>query len=211
MPDQYHQYMQDKVLTQVLDTEDFQAFKIHRPGTRMGSTMITFTPEGIVIHGDLCPGQNGVISNFGYGLGWFSKKTSPDYLCSKFLQRGWHAELAQEELEDWVRAGGDPWGDEDSDPNSERVSGLLDIICRLDRGEIGQEGLCQELVDLYGDQGILDDGSPGWGYDPSEAGWLIAIQARFVELYKAEKNEPTDFSEGGDPGSDSGRTPGYHS
>jgi len=88
------------VLEQVLDTEKFKAFYLRPPsGGRMMSTLFVFTPEGIVIMGDLCPGNrggNGTVSVFGYSLGWFVEKLGGSYLCEKFLRKGWHAELAKE-------------------------------------------------------------------------------------------------------------------
>ncbi len=78
-----------------------------RPGSgRMMSTQILFTPEGIVISGDLCPrvGTRGVISDLGYGLNWFSGKLSNSYLCEKFFVVGWHRDLAEEELETMIKA-----------------------------------------------------------------------------------------------------------
>lgn len=99
--------LKDHTLEQVLDTEKFKAFYMRPPGGgRMMSTLFLFTPEGIVIMGDLCPGHsggNGVVSALGYGLRWFTEELSGDYLCQKFLQKGWHAELAREWCLDTAR------------------------------------------------------------------------------------------------------------
>lgn len=89
--------------------KDVEGFYMKRSAdSRMMSTLFLFTPEGIVILGDLRPGDNGVISDLGYGLDWFSGKLSERYLCEKFLQQGWHHEVAHERLkeiaDDW-RAG----------------------------------------------------------------------------------------------------------
>ena len=99
--------LEGHILEQVLDTQRFKAFKMKRPGSgRSMSTQILFTPEGIVISGDLCPrpGTRGVVSDLGYGLDWFSGRLSEGYLCEKFLQTGWHRELAEEELKRMVKA-----------------------------------------------------------------------------------------------------------
>ena len=99
--------LKSHILEQLLDTEKFKAFKMKRPGSgRSMSTQILFTPEGIVISGDLCPrgGTRGVISDLGYGLDWFSGRLSEDYLCEKFLVVGWHRALAEEELTQMIKA-----------------------------------------------------------------------------------------------------------
>ncbi len=99
--------LEGHILEQVLDTRRFKAFKMKRPDSgRMMSTQIMFTPEGIVISGDLCPrpGTRGVVSDLGYGLDWFSGKLSENYLCEKFFVVGWHRALAEEELKVMIKA-----------------------------------------------------------------------------------------------------------
>lgn len=100
--------IKDHVLEQVLDTERFKAFYMKYPGPpqRSMSTLIMFTPEGIVITGDLCPRMKtgGVISDLGYGLNWFSGRLSEGYLCEKFMQQGWYRELAEGDLRKMVKA-----------------------------------------------------------------------------------------------------------
>lgn len=89
--------LKDHTLEQVLDTPNFKAFYLRPPGGgRMMSTLIVFTPEGIVLMGDLTPGHHGNVSALGYGLSWFAGDLSGSYLCEKFLQKSWHAELAKE-------------------------------------------------------------------------------------------------------------------
>lgn len=66
---------------------------------RMQSTYFLFTPEGIIITGDLCPGndsRNSGVHAFGYDLHWFAGRLSESYLCEKFLTESWHADLAGE-------------------------------------------------------------------------------------------------------------------
>ena len=81
----YSKELSRHFLYQVVDTVDVQAYYLKRPGgSRCMSTYIMFTPEGIMITGDLCP-HYGVVSNHGYGVGWFSGQLSPSYLCKKFM------------------------------------------------------------------------------------------------------------------------------
>lgn len=88
--------LKNHVLEEVPGSEKLQGFYMTEPGQgRAMSTLILFTPEGIVLMGDLCPNLNGAVSVYGYNLGWFSKQLSEDYLCSKFLRQEWQPVLAQ--------------------------------------------------------------------------------------------------------------------
>ena len=209
----YHREMQDKELIQVLDTEKFAAFMLRKKdyAGRMCSTMITFTPEGIIIHGDLCPNHPGVISQLGYGLRWFSESMSGGYLCEKFLRHTWVAELAVRDLKAWLEDGGNPYGDKDEPLESDRLEQLQELIDYLEGGDANQYEFYDKLLEIYdpptyGLSGKMDsirrypdiivDGVPGWGYDPTAAGWLIAIQRRFAELYREMKDVQGVLEEG---------------
>lgn len=102
--DIYEDMLKNHYLEQVLDTEKFKAFYLREPGMgRMQSCLFMFTPEGIVICGDLCPGndsRNSGVHAYGYGLSWFSQGLSGSYLCEKFLTKEWHPELAVEDCRD---------------------------------------------------------------------------------------------------------------
>lgn len=91
----------DHVLEEI-PAGDLKAFYLKRPGTRMGSSLILFTPEGIVIAGDMTPGR-GALSAFGYGLSWFASELGWDYLCGKFLDKEWVPEYAVEYCRDAAR------------------------------------------------------------------------------------------------------------
>lgn len=101
--------LKDHVLEKVLDTDRFVGFYLRRPsGGRMMSSLLLFTPEGIILTGDLSTGRRGSISAFGYNLDWFASDLGEDYLCGKFLDKSWHADLAERELREeaaQVRAG----------------------------------------------------------------------------------------------------------
>lgn len=130
--------LKDHVLEQVLDTEKFKGFYLKPPGrTRMMSTLILFTPEGIIICGDLCPGNRGAnrgnVSAFGYALDWFASKLGEDYLCSKFLDKDWHEELAVRDLDRMAKEilrGGydDDYGKELSRASEERRAAFDDLL-----------------------------------------------------------------------------------
>jgi hypothetical protein len=101
--------MKDKILVPMDGGKDVQGFYLKPPqGGWVQSTMILFTKGGIVIMGDLCPGNDrrnsGVISTPGYGLDWFGKgKLSERYLCEKFLSsQVWQVEIAKKWLKEYI-------------------------------------------------------------------------------------------------------------
>ena len=100
----YDKIFENHYLEQVLDTDRFKAFYMRAPGLgRMESCLIMFSPEGINILGDLCPGndtRNSGVHAYGYGLDWFAGRLSWSYLCEKFLSKEWHRELAEEDCRD---------------------------------------------------------------------------------------------------------------
>lgn len=93
-------------LTRLTDTPGAQVYLMKPAVTMMGSTVFAFlkAPDDyIVITGDLAPCRNGVISNMGYGLGWFLRQSPSGYLCEKFLTQEFHPDLAREWLKEKVK------------------------------------------------------------------------------------------------------------
>jgi hypothetical protein len=169
------------------DYERLKAFYLKEPKHgRMGSCLILFTVEGIVIMGDLTPCQNGVISAYGYGLDWFAGQLSEDYLCSKFLTKEFVPELALQGFKERLL-------------EKRRLSGVrcpsLDdrFIDKFTAREAWEyvEGMMQdgmgrdEYYRLYCET-FNDSPECGYGYNRSDAAWLCAIQQRFSELYQAQ-------------------------
>lgn len=118
----YDEDLKNHYLEQVLDTPRFKAFYLKQPGMgRMQSCMIMFSPEGINILGDLCPGndkRNSGVHAGGYGLDWFAGKLSWSYLCEKFLTKEWHPELAIEDCRrraDEIMRGETSWFNHDEE------------------------------------------------------------------------------------------------
>jgi hypothetical protein len=151
--------------------------------TRMMSTLILFTVEGIVIMGDLTPSQNGVISAYGYGEGWFGSHKSPSYLCEKFLQKEFVPEYAIEcynrALAERVQEAIDAATEEGVEyahrkAHSEAARWIKDYADELDA-----KSFYDQWWEVFGD---TPDGA-GYGYNPSDAGWLCAIQEKFAELF----------------------------
>ena len=118
----YEEDLKNHYLEQVLDTPRFKAFYLKQPGMgRMQSCMILFSPEGINILGDLCPGndkRNSGVHAAGYGLDWFAGNLSWSYLCEKFLTKEWHQELAIEDCRrraDEIMRGETSWFNHDEE------------------------------------------------------------------------------------------------
>jgi hypothetical protein len=163
-------------LVTVVETEQVQAYYIKQLGTRIMSTLVTFTPEGIVLQGDFTPEQNGTVSCRNYGCDWFAGQLSSAYLCEKFLQHKWVKEVAVECLTDpesYLREGRD----------SQTIEELNRLAGYVDGGAIGGEGVHDRLTDL----GIDVETTPGWAYDPDEAASLVAIQRKFAELWAKQQ------------------------
>jgi hypothetical protein len=183
--------LKDHFLEAHVDTENLKAWYLRdgkQPKSRMMSTLILFTVEGIVIMGDLCPGQNGVISCLGYGLDWFSEHKSEHYLCEKFLSKTFVPEKAYRTLRESIleHRREEFWTKEKArelwDENEDRVASF------------GEPWNAHEFYDIYARYGLEYDGQ-GYGYDPSEAGWLCAIQQKFSESYLAQLAVTHDLQE----------------
>jgi hypothetical protein len=157
------------------DTPAVKVYRLAAPGTRMMSTQIAFTPEGIGIGGDFCPGGHGVWSAYGYGLNWFRGSLSGDYLASKFLTRGWVPEYAAASIREWA-------DDADTERTAEQREGLRELAGQVDNDNMEPSEMRDRLRDLGED---CDDGIPGWAWDPRDHAALIAIQRRFADLWAA--------------------------
>ena len=166
---------------------EVKAYRISIPDQgSMGSFHVIFTPAGICIHGDWCPLRHGVCSDPGYGEGWFSEKKSDSYLAEKFLETGWHPELAIEEMRspDW-------WGRESlvEQGKEDQLPKINELCERLESGDLSSKEMGARLYDELDDMGLdVWEDLPGCGYDPRQLGMLVAIHRKFVEL-KAEHGE----------------------
>lgn len=171
--------LKEMSLVPVQEGDKLSAYYIRKPDTRIMSTLLVFSPEGIALMGDFTPEHHGSVSAFGYGRAWFVGELGPDYLAEKFLEKKWNSEVAVEELRDptsYWREGREPA-----------------VLEKLD--DLAQEvvhGLAAEaeIHDLLTDLGFdYCDGLPGWGYDPSEMVRLCAIQRKFAQLWAQREKE----------------------
>jgi len=184
----YQQTMARCELSEV--SEKTQSFYLKIPGEgRMESCLVTFTPEGIVIHGDLTPCRNGVISCYGKGINWFRGELSPCYLAEKFLEKGFHAKEAAKEMRDhqhWIH--GDPEDDLSTPLTAEDwEKEVIELCDDLEYGDCTH----QDLYEWLSDRDIDTDDIPGWTYNPRDVKLLSAIQERFAELYNAMRASET--------------------
>jgi hypothetical protein len=158
-----------------------RSFRMSKPGTRIDSTMITFTPEGIAIQGDLTPGANGVVSR-GKSLEWFAGQLGHDYLAEKFLTKEWVEEDAadgmREVAEDIEREATEIEEEKERALFVERAQRFREIADQLD-----DDGMMfHEFVEDLDELGIQYE-SEGHAYPPNDVVLLAAIQQRFAELY----------------------------
>jgi hypothetical protein len=166
----------------------------------MMSTLLVFSPEGIILTGDNHPGsksgRGGVIAR-GYGLEWFSQKLEPDYLAGKFLIEVWVPERFSQAVRDYICDGFHartlstkrrPWrvGKYVQDEWTE-IHALRYLISNPELIETSHNAYDNlpafrqpksGWVCIYDSDFVL----AGYGYDPTELGWLAAIQRRFSEL-----------------------------
>jgi hypothetical protein len=172
-----------KVLDQTVEKVGrFVAFTMRRPdGGRIYSVLVTFTPEGIVIQGDIQVGKHpGIASCVGYGLGWFAGYLSEDYLCSKFLHKEHVPEVASEHLQ-YILAEGYLDG---AEGREEKERAIREALAEWTKYASGPCSDGYAFGTFWQDtmNNCLD--GAGQDYDPGDAGWLCAIQQRFAELYR---------------------------
>mgnify|MGYP003657040176 CR=1 FL=1 len=177
----------DHTLSEVNTT---RTFRMARGNRNCMSCDITFSSTGITITGDITPERNGTCSVRGYGINWFRGELGSSYLAEKFLKEKFLPEEAADELEcdEWH------WKEninerEISEDAKKNLLVELDNLIRDLRGDgMGTErfydAMCALGFEMY-------EGIPGYGYDPTEIGWLCAIQQRFAELYNAQQESQT--------------------
>ncbi len=171
-------------LTQFSDG-NVKAFYLHGGDvmtTRMMSVMLVFTPENIVITGDLHPGWHGIISAAGYGLDWFCRNLDPDYLAGKFLESGvWEEDRARAELQRYIsEQAGEAWCQRDR-WTIKRLKALRDMLRTCpwiyENDQTWYDAVSEHISDLW-------DHGQFWGYPSADYMWLAAIQRRFREAYQ---------------------------
>lgn len=194
--------LEQHVILTACEAPGVAVYRLVHPGQgRIMSVQLAFTPEGISIMGDYCPGgKNGVNSNLGYGLGWFAGRLGPDYLAQKFLQTGWTKDDARDHIENWiantVERLADLADDEDGDCDAEheRLSTCL-VNMRAALSDAGDGELADataydhHFAHLFPKDSDTETVYPDGDYNEDEAADLAAIQQAFARLWAARPVE----------------------
>lgn len=148
-----------------------RAFSMREGGSRIMSVLLLFTPEGIILAGDLRLTTSGVVIAYHQDLNWFLGALHEQYLCSKFLQKEWQPSVAERDLLCLMS--------ESDDLTPERKEALTRVFEDIDT--MTQHDFRAAL------QGHLDEevaaGLGAGDYSHADAGWLVIIQRTFATLY----------------------------
>jgi hypothetical protein len=190
-PDDAYAQIADAALHPVQEQGPIKAYYLKKyPARRMMSTLLIFSPEGIVITGDMHPCQRGVIIQ-GYGLDWFASKQEPGYLASKCLEKRYSDTQARDDIQQMIR-------DWTKDAWKYRAPGQVAVAKALRAGfrKLGEErdwdlswGWQEKVHSTFWE--ILQDDVYGIGlsYDTGDFAWLSAIQRRFAEVYREHQQK----------------------
>lgn len=158
----------DHVLTTVVETQAVKVYKAHKPGTRINSFELAFTPEAICLSGDYCPGTHGVVAR-GRSPDWFCSATG-DYLCEKFLAKGYYPDNAG----DWLNGL--------AEDHPEEADALRELAAR----HFDDYAALRDAVEAVLPSHDWCDSSP-WGYDPTEVMKLAVCQRVFARLWWSKR------------------------
>ena len=181
--------MTDYTLDTLVDTADLLLVRLTPPsGGEMQSTRIAFLPGGyIVIHGDLCPGANGLISNVGYGPRWFWSNggaLTPRYMAEKFrVPDVFIPAQAADHLRECAR-------DKDDLLKRSALKGLAADAEGIELGDL--DVIIDFLSDVEEVTGSPDHAETFYGPDPDTMDLLIRIQAAFARLYVPRPSTPME-------------------
>lgn len=176
--DEFRLNLSNHTLRVVAEYPGFIEFRLGLPNESwMESTRILITrhplPEQIILTGDLCHGANGILSDTGYGLGWFARPQGESYLCEKFLRREWVPQKALDALRYRLDEA------DEYELTEKQCTGLALAI------ECSEDALTDECSDVRNSEAFYSTwvdifGEPpedeGYGYNPRDASWLCAIQ-----------------------------------
>ena len=177
-PDVAYVTVENHRLTTLIDTDVVSSYLLLDPtreGGLMMSTKLIFTNQLVIVTGDLRPGRRGVISDAGYGRGWFSRRLPPDYLAEKFLERSYHPNKAKRDVLGMA-------------PENEFGYTGVEITRMLKVMENEWDWMFDTSAQLYDSlSGIVPDMWDfgfGHGYSETDYSWLSAINRRFSETYE---------------------------
>lgn len=167
-------YMKQQLVEHTLEVAG-GCLRMGKPETVFYEVFLAEVANRLCITGDIMLGGNlhGVVSAPGYSLDWFGGELSESYLCEKFLRKEWQWEVVVEDMNALFESGeAEDWWE-----NTGKIRDFL----RNPEWRYGEPTI-QEFYEFM--EGVGNDGSelPGHDYPRGEAGWLCAIQQRFVEL-----------------------------
>jgi hypothetical protein len=178
--------LNDKYKLDLIDSSShFKLYFLYKEETIFNSVYISFSKGYIILFGDLTPTLHGNVSTLGYGEKWFAEACDWDYLCSKFLTRGWHPDHAIKQLkehigyieEDYLKNEEDFYPEEINKIKEEKKV-IEELVYVLETNIVNEYEIYQQLEEIdYDLEGF------GIGYDPTEVDILCAIQSKFSELY----------------------------
>lgn len=173
------------------------ALTLRRPGTWAYGVEILCTPVGIVMHGDFTPpSSRGPCGAYMKDLAWFAAEMGADYMASKFLEKTWTREGAEDHVRDNIEA----LRQEVTYLNTtERKGGqynsrdaMLARCTELDAMLASREGLADldEYIDVWAPEWEEDGRDSEWcfpnnAYDPAGMAALAAIHGCFRRLFWA--------------------------
>lgn len=122
------------------------------------------------------------VSAVDLGLDWFAAPRTPEELCWIFLQETW----VPEKVEEWLRAKLEDAKDAGLKHVLEQA---LEVVCTGDEDDPArsEEAFAEWYLDgrVFSHFGFVDGGSipnVGYGYDPDDAAYLVAVQETFARL-----------------------------
>lgn len=177
--------LEEHELTVLAENGQVQVYRLARPGTNNLSVQLVFSRAGISIFGDLIIGPNGkgIASREVTSPQWFSGVLNAYYLCEKFLHDVWSADRATASLKEEIAEA------EDHGYSPEMVKHLQSVLDHLG-DDSNRHGFHDSLTDVpEGEHYETADGIPGYGYDPSDVAWLVAVQATFRELWTERSDD----------------------
>ena len=177
--------MKHTIIEQISDGAIKAFYLKERADSRINSTLVIFSPEGIAITGDYSPLSRGVCSAYGYGVGWFASELSGSYLCEKFLQKEWSQKQSFDYLKERYEEIAEEIAEEyDEEENKVRDEHLESIVLEIEKIDIDDITSYNVFLEIYEDIfNEYPDDCYFMDYDENERYFLIEIQNNFRELY----------------------------
>ena len=189
MSDSYKEKaLADHQLTELFDNGIRSGYRLAKPESSALAFEVYFTGFGIFFQGDLDPVHLGGFGSKRYkSRAWFLERVSPDCLASNFLEKRLVTASVIGDMRCWIEKA-DDYGicEEELKSFEELIEELLTI------SEITLEE--EHLNNLFyhydlNSFSMLDEGLPGWDYDPNQMSWLVEMHKCFRRLYLEFKKE----------------------